>query len=229
MSTAILTVVTTAWKRPASLRRVLDVLFRQTIPLEVFLWDNGEQEIDDSRIAWRVHSSPNRQCWPRWFLAAQADTPLVANIDDDLLLTDDRVLEDAVDVLETLEPRAIVGPYGRRIVDGVRFLDCPHVDPGTRDERVDLIKGRLMVMRTQSLRAVLPCRPDAPPDLLGQCDDIIVSSLMAGGRRGCHVVPAVLRGRMTDLPQEHGLCLQAGFYDLRGRAARRFFPEDASK
>lgn len=218
-----LTVVMTNWRRPDSFRRVLDAVCSQTVRPVVFAWNNHPAQLDDLRVAWRIQSSQNRFCWPRWYLAAQAETEFVASIDDDLLPADDRVLEDALAVLRDAETHAIVGPYGKQLRDGVPFAESVHVSAGEGDRRVDWVKGRLMVMRTESLRRVAPARPPAPPPLVQRCDDIIVSARMAEGKRGQHLVPAVLRGRFRDLPQDHAVHRLPGFAEHRAQAAEQFF------
>jgi hypothetical protein len=156
-------------------------------------------------------------------MAAQADTPFVASIDDDLLPADDRVLEDALAVLRDAEPHVIVGPFGKQLRDGVPFVESVHVSAGAEDRRVDWVKGRLMVMRMGALRRVTPARPPAPPPLVQRCDDIIVSALMAEGKRGQHLVPAVLKDRFRDLPQDHAVYRLPGFAEHRAQAAEQFF------
>lgn len=220
---ASLTVVLTNWRRPESFRQVLDAVCSQSVRPVVFAWNNHPASLDDPRVGWCVQSTQNRFCWPRWYMAVQADTPFVASIDDDLLPLDDRVLDDALAVLRGAEPHVIVGPFGKRLRDGIPFQESVHVSADTEDRRVDWVKGRLMVMRTDALRRVAPARPLAPPPLVQRCDDIIVSSLMAGGRRGQHLVPAVLQGRFRDLPQDHAVHWLPGFAEHRQQAAEQFF------
>ncbi len=108
-----LTVCITHYKRHANVLRLLDCLSRQTIRPEIFLWNNSGKAFSDPRIAWQLDSSHNRYCWPRWFMLSLARSEFVTTIDDDLIFSDDRVLEDAVRELEASDdPFRAVGFAG---------------------------------------------------------------------------------------------------------------------
>ena len=94
-----LTVCITHYKRHANVLRLLDCLSRQTIRPEIFLWNNSGKVFADPRITWQLDSSANRFCWPRWFMLSLAQTEFVTTIDDDLIFSDDGVLDDAVNEL----------------------------------------------------------------------------------------------------------------------------------
>jgi len=117
----------------------------------------------------------------------------------------------------------VIGPFGRRLIDGTKFTQCPQLIPALADQTADFVKGRLMVMQTGALRAVLPARPQGPPRMVQCCDDIIVCSLMAGGRRAQHVIPASFRNCFRDLPEPHALSSRQGFRRLRKQAAMSYF------
>jgi len=218
-----LTVVLTNWKRRGGFLRVLDAVAGQRIRPQIFVWNNSPEPIGDRRITWQINSSRNCVCWPRWFMAAQAETPFVASIDDDLLPTDRRVLEDALAAFNRYSEWTVIGPFGRRLIDGTKFTQCPQLIPALADQTADFVKGRLMVMQTGALRAVLPARPQGPPRMVQCCDDIIVCSLMAGGRRAQHVIPASFRNCFRDLPEPHALSSRQGFRRLRKQAAMSYF------
>jgi hypothetical protein len=108
-----LTVCITHYKRHANVLRLLDCLSRQTIRPEIFLWNNSGKIFTDPRVTWQLDSSSNRFCWPRWFMLSLARTEFVTTIDDDLIFSDDRVLDDAVDALVGGgDPHRIVGFAG---------------------------------------------------------------------------------------------------------------------
>ena len=95
-----------------------------------------------------------------------------------------------------------------------------------KDRTVDIVKGRFMLLRRESLARV----PLAPPFDVAQggealeplgfrCDDIYVSLCLAGGRWGRHLVPGVLGKRWKELGQDgRALASQKGHYRRRGRA-----------
>jgi glycosyltransferase involved in cell wall biosynthesis len=177
-----------------------------------------------------VQSSRNLGCFPRWALLGQADTEFVATLDDDLILTDERVLEDAVRACREKCPDGIVGIFGWEHVDAKTYRAGRHITPGAEDRRVDVVKGRFMVMRREVLERV-PLSPPLPragdgvdlaAELIGiRGDDIYVSLCVARGEWGRHLVPACMAHRAKELPQ-HGASLtgQKGHYEHRDRAVR---------
>jgi hypothetical protein len=93
---------------------------------------------------------------------------------------------------------------------------CRHVTCPPTDQPVDIVKGRMMVMRRSALLKNLrmaPCRED----------DIAISAMMAGGRRQFHVCPGLFHGRVVGLPEPHALCNEPGHFESREQARRRFF------
>jgi len=223
-----LTIVLTNWRRPDNFRQVLDAILTQNVKPAVFAWNNSPQPITDNRVDWLVNSRPNVHVWARWLMLAQAETDYVANLDDDLLPTDPSVFADAISALETLPDHAAVGIGGWGLVDD-RYPSPYHSasDLRPRDRRVDYLFGRFLVARTARLQAVLPASPPRRDALsmreACRVDDIIVSSLLCGGRRRQHMVPAILFGRFKELPGPHGISGEPGFGRLRAKGARLFF------
>jgi len=210
------------WKRPQNLPFVIDSLARQTVKPVLFLWNNGDP-FEDGRIAWQVDSSENMGCWPRWFMASRARTRYVCSLDDDLVMTDAHVLEDAVAFLSQCDERAIVGPEGVRLAFSKPYRDGEHVAYPAQDTPVSIVKGRMMLLRRRALDHV---RLSTAFDVARDADDIAVSAMAAGGRPGRHIVPALFRGRLHDLDQ-HGVGLnqRQGHHERREAARRKYFME----
>ncbi|MFW6189908.1 MAG: glycosyltransferase [Planctomycetota bacterium] len=220
------------WRRPANLPEVLESLARQTVPTRVWLWNNapharlpdGAPPEDHPLVDLCVTAGRNMRCLPRWWLASRAETEYVCTIDDDLALADERVLEDALVASRELCPDGIVGFFGWQRVEGKGYRDCRHVNGSRSDRRVDLIKGRFMLLR----RALLACVPLVHPalagaeSLLGRADDVYVSLCIGRGRPGAHLVPGVLRKRWRELPRRGtALASQPTHYDEREEVLNR--------
>jgi len=210
------------WRRPQNLPKVLDSIERQTVKPVIFLWNNGEP-FDDPRIRWQVHSSRNMGCWPRWFMASRATTEFVCSLDDDLALRDPYVLEDAAAFLAQCDDHTIIGPEGVRLVFSKPYRDCEHVVCPSQDTAVSIVKGRMMLFRRKALdRALLSTDYDVARD----ADDIALSAMLATGRTGQHIVPALFRGRLEDLDQRGvGLNQRPGHHARREAARRKYFME----
>jgi hypothetical protein len=210
------------WKRPQNLPRVIDSIARQTAKPVIFLWNNGA-EFRDSRIAWQVDSSQNMGCWPRWFMASRARTQYVCSLDDDIVLTDEHVLEDAIAFLSQCDERTITGPEGVQLVFNRPYRDCEHVACPAEDTPVSIVKGRMMLLRRRALDHV---KLSTAFDVARDSDDIAVSAMVARARPGQHIVPALFRGRFEDLEQ-HGVGLnqRQGHHERREAARRKYFME----
>jgi hypothetical protein len=260
-SAASVTVLLLNWQRPENIGPILDCLGGQTVRPKIVLWNNGDPIIANHPsgppipierhpgMSLVVQSMSNLGCMPRWWLASLADTEFVCSLDDDLVLADERVLEDAIEAQRTLCPDGIVGFFGWEALPGKDYLGAKHINGSVEDRRVDVIKGRFMVFQTRLLQRVLLAHPaltgsteplgpelvaeglaEVLPspggggqgrgmDLLRRCDDIYISFCIAQGERGCHLVPAVLGKRWTEIGAQdgRGLALQSGHYQERDR------------
>jgi SAM-dependent methyltransferase len=221
-SAPLVTALLLNYKRPQNMQRVLDCLAAQTVPVQVYLWNNGEpltvrcnggaepvpvQQHPLVRLV--VTPTSNLRCWPRWLLGSMADTEFLCTLDDDLVLADERVLEDAVRASREKCPDGIVGFFGWRRVPGRSYRKSQHVNGSDEDCWVDLIKGRFMLLRRVLLERVPLLHPvfRATPDYRGRADDIYVNACVSGGRPGAHLVPGVLGKRYVEL-SECGVALR---------------------
>ncbi len=105
--------------------------------------------------------------------------------------------------------------YGRRVVR--------NEDTGLAEALVvDMIKGRMMLMRRESLNRNLKFSFDHR-DTRG--DDIAVSGMLSGGKCGSHFVSKIFRRRLMELAAPHALCSSSEHYTKRECVRRRFFDE----
>jgi len=239
------------WKRPDTFGRVIDSVGRQTVRPRVWIWDNGatptspglvffDKSAADSRpmeshpfVDRVVRPGENMGCWPRWLLASMCDSEYVCTCDDDLYLADERVLEDAIEAHRTLCPDGIVGVFGWRRREGGRplgeggYKGGRHTNGADEDVRVDLVKGRFMVLRREQLAAVPLLHPAlvGREEMLIRCDDIYVNLCISEGRPGAHLVPGVLgkhgrRLRENCKQDERALASNPGHYTERGEMIR---------
>lgn len=215
----MITVVLLNYKRPDNLHRIIAAIKSQTVVSTIFVWNNGAG-FEDSGVDWQIDSSINRYCRPRWFMSSQADTDFVCTMDDDLCFADDHVLEDSLAALHAEPGHAIVGMTGVILKTQSTYRDCIHLDWLPRfpegDNIVDIVKGRFMLLRTSTIMALDYHAIDPVHD------DIAVSALVDGDNK--HLVPGVLRGRFTELPQEGvGLGGSGDWLTAREQVRRRYF------
>lgn len=217
-ATSKITVVLTNWKRQKNMKHIIAALRNQTAKPVLFLWNNNPTK-KQWCVDWQVDSSINKLCWPRWFMAGMADTEFVAVHDDDLLLTDDRVLHDAITYLRILPTGTIIGVTGKRFVRGRPYRECgSSTSDATGDQEVDMVKGRLVIVRTADLGSLL-LETSPSRDVL-MCDDIVVSASM----KGPHILPSLFAGRWKNLPEPNALHHLPDHFALREKARARWFP-----
>ena len=216
----LVTVCLLNWARLENVGRVLESIATQTLPVRVFLWNNGEPRVWDAgdEITWTVRSSRNAGCFPRWLMASLAETEFVCSMDDDLVFSDERVLEDAVAACREECPDGIVGFFGWSEVEGQDYRGGVHHNGTTAGTRCDVIKGRFMFFRRRLLERVpLGWPVEANP----HADDIYLSLCISGGRPGHHLIPARLCHRWEELPgRGAGVSSRPGHYERRWRVVR---------
>ncbi len=229
-----ITILLLNFKRPQNISIILDGIARQTLPARVFLWNNGEVDVNSPQIDWYERSDVNVGCMARWRMAQRAKTPFVMSMDDDLCFSRNDVLQQIVQTLNHPDNRnRIVGMAGmcfdrfplykfRRTVSCRRYQDkqCLRYEESTtlllRDTAVDMIMGRLMAFRRNLLEGLwLPDERE---------DDIFLSATVAGGTRKHHRVPAVLNDAFYELPELGvGNWQQPGHFPSRERALWKYF------
>jgi len=222
-----ITIILLNHKRPQNIPIILEAIRNQTVKSTVFLWNNGDADVNSSLIDRYEQSEKNIGCMTRWELAMEATTPYVMSLDDDLCFEKDDVLESIVRCLgRQAAADRIVGAFGRIIqkenqpyVDTIEVDDLYHKNLH-KDTAVDFIKGRIMALRTEILKSrICPC------DFEPFCeDDIIINGLLANRRRLYHLVPVVLRGAFRDLPgYSSGLTSRKDHYERRNATFKKYF------
>lgn len=248
---AKITIVLLNFKRPQNIPIILEAIGRQTVKASVFLWNNGDVDIDSPNID-RYHSSENNAgCMARWNLAKEATTPYVMCMDDDICFHRPDALESVINSLEMLDnPSRIVGFLGscfNQVPDYAIRKDsmCAYRDKDrkpfvianthqislggkeiyvtrdfvTKDECVDIVKGRVMAFRKQLLdNLTLPDERE---------DDIFLSAALAKKKRRFHRIPTLLNDAFYELP-EHGTgnWLEQRHLQSRNQALRTYFSQN---
>jgi hypothetical protein len=95
-----------------------------------------------------------------------------------------------------------------------------HIDnPPPSDTSVDIVKGKLLACRRDTLRSMAMVAEKRE-------DDIVVSALAARGRPRFHRLPGFLHNRMIWLPEHNlGLSQQVEHNQLREAARRAYFAQ----
>ncbi len=214
-----LTVCLLNWRRPANLSKILQCLQQQSAKPRIFIWNNAATPLpyNIGNADWVVNSSQNKLCFPRWYMASQADTKWVMSLDDDLMLADDYVLEEMINfVLPYKEKDIIFGLEGVVLKENKSYSECNQIKK--RNFFVDIVKGRIMLLRRQALNEVKMHWK------VQRTDDIALSGLLAKGRAMHHRIIPWLHSRINELDAHDGLCDNAlVHYSERDIATKQFF------
>ena len=225
--TTKITVVLLNWKRSENVKAIVQTLRNQSVSPQIFLWDNAQ---DHNRVVvkdvdWYIQSSLNKICWPRWFMASQADTQYVMSLDDDLNLLDDFVIEDLIAVLDNdCHAERIFGREGVILRPGMLYAGSnQHNEELVNLKRtdavnVDIVKGRLMAFSKEALIHA-PILTKVTNE-----DDIAISGLLAKGRNRYHRVLGWLQHRTYNLPDNDALYNQPGHFKRRDAGVKKYFP-----
>jgi hypothetical protein len=226
-TTGPLTLCMLHWRREGNLRKILDAMGKQTLRPVIWLWNNSGRPFTHPLVSWQIDSTRNLGPSPRWWLALQAATPFVSSWDDDVIPTDTRLLEDMVADMKERPPRCAIGSRGLAW-DPARELFTAALRPGMPgfksevDTPVDFVVGNILCCRPADLRETTVAG-DLTALAIDNCDDIMVSARLAGGRRLQHVCPAFFQGRVQYLSQPHALNARKGFVARREAATRLYF------
>lgn len=220
-----MTVCLLNWKRPENVVRIIRDLRNQDAKPNIFLWDNSPYDHSNTFDAdWTVKSSENKRCWPRWFMAAMAQTDYIMSLDDDLTLKDKSFISDMISILDSAGKK-VVGIEGVILHPGKLYHECDliGIPPGTVE--VDIIKGKLLsfhisLFKYLDLGAI---HHTDPSGTLTTEDDIAISGIL-GKKLGKHWIMPELYLRIQKLPDHHALWRQEGHFQKRDEAVNEFFP-----
>jgi len=241
--------------RPQSIAELVPVLANQSIKPKIFLWNNGEKFKGDEpflrHITWLVESSENRKFWPRWMMAAHAETDFVCSWDDDLKPRDPDLFRDVLLVYHELQLTGAVGPFGVGFIKDEPYESCHHhkankmmatmpkskwklVPKAPREARRQKIRffrreaSRTMVAPVDMIKGrhlLLPRR-----ELLDHVsswekdngeDDIKICGGVAGGLPGKHNVLAVYNNRFVDTDTPEDVDSAHAWSRRKGHSAKR--------
>lgn len=210
----MITVVLLNWKRRNNIIKIIDSLLSQSLKPIIYLWNNSPEVFVDTRLDLVVNSSVNLRCWVRWTMGTLTSTKYICSLDDDLMFSDNYVLEDMVRLME--QEKNPLRVYGLNGVILPKDGSYRKHGGGRKFHEVDIIKGRLMCLRTENIYSVIN-RPSETED------DIAICGILSGGVRLFHRQIGWLWDRVIDLPDNDGLCGQKGHWERRDLAAIKYF------
>lgn len=222
----VATIALLNYKRPENIPIILDALAAQTVPVQVYIWNNAGtlHSVQWERPLVKLWVTPkhNLGCFPRWQMLSWADTEFVGTIDDDLCPKPE-LIERAIAACREKCPDGLVGAFGMNTVEGKSYRNAQHIHGPKEDRHVEIVKGRFLLFRRQLLERI----PLSPPvwnedePMAFRCDDIFLSLSIGAGNLASpeHLIPGSLRGHWKEQGgQKVALASQRGHYQLRDKA-----------
>ncbi|MFT7231852.1 MAG: hypothetical protein ACI8TA_001065 [Cyclobacteriaceae bacterium] len=207
---ALVTVLLMNYKRKLNLPIIIDSLKSQSVTCKIFLWNNSGEDYNDDRLDLIINSSKNLKCWPRWSMAAYAETEYIMSHDDDLCFNSSDALEKLIESHQKNEkPGLAIGFNGVKLGDDLSYYPnktqklirkvgikrgAKHIKFPKKDTFVDIIKGRMIFCKTKDLK-MAPLFQDHNEN----CDDIIISTALSKGMLKHHIVTSSLNKKINEL------------------------------
>ncbi len=108
------------YKRPQNIPKIIEALRRQTVEVEVVLWNNGEP-VEGADLT--ITASKPLQCHVRFLAVGLARSPYVWIQDDDFLVTDKRLFETLVPIADA-HPDSFLTADGKILSNGPKPYQC---------------------------------------------------------------------------------------------------------
>jgi hypothetical protein len=213
----ILTVLTN-WRRKEYLKDILLQIQNQTVKSDIILVDNASNDINHKFDVQTNISTLNKQnenkCWERWnvILNNFNNYDYVTILDDDLKPIDDQIYEKCVNFLELNKNIDAVGREGVIYKKEKGYVGSHHLFPDlNKNISVDIIKGRFMFIRSESLK-----NKEYKSD--STCDDIVVSSHLTN-----KTIPNFLSKSFEDLVEGNESLSRKSFQTLRREIVSKIY------
>jgi len=212
-----ITALLTNWKRKENLNEVIDSIKKQSIPIDICLWNNNNDDNTKYDVNLQFNSEKNFKCWPRWFMGSLIESDFLFTLDDYLKFSDNKVIEDVLNFYLSLEHiknlNPIVGYTGVILNKNLDYWKSTHIiEPDDTDIKTDIIKGRFMFMHKNIINEMtIENEPT--------CEDIKVSSVS-----NYKIIPHFLKERFVNLNEMGvGLFGSIDHEKKRNEAVKKYF------
>jgi hypothetical protein len=211
----IITAILLNWKRPENIVKTIKSIRDQSIPVKICLWNNNPDDKTNYDVDLQINSPNNFKCYPRWMMASLIETNYIFTLDDDLVLSDDNVIEDTLNLYKRIntDDKLILGYTGVILNQDKDYWTSEHLtEPKNEDIKVDIVKGRFMFMSKSLINNMTLENEET-------CEDIKVSSYS-----NYKLIPSILKNRLSNLDElEVGLFGSSDHNIKRSVATKRYF------
>lgn len=181
------------WKRPQNIIKVINSIKKQTVKVDIWLWNNNDDKTKYD-VDVQIDSSNNFKCWPRWTMGSMADNGYIFTLDDDIMFSRDTIIEECINTFNKFKndfPLTILGYSGVIINNEKNYWSSTHIQQPqfNNDTVVDVVKGRFMFMDKNILNNVM--LENEPT-----CEDIKISSYS-----NHKIIPSILHNGLVNLTE----------------------------
>ncbi len=199
MKTCKVTALLLNYKRPENINLIIENIKSQSVPINIFLWNNNNEDNKKYPVDLQINSSLNLMCSPRWLMIGYSESEYFFSLDDDLNFKDSKVIEDCVSYVTN--HNCAIGYQGVLIKEYNKYWNSEHFYPNiNNDINVDIIKGRFIFCSKFQLRKINFSQYKKADNYRIE-DDIIISSKIDN-----KIIPKFLHNRFVELPAPHACC-----------------------
>jgi hypothetical protein len=162
------------WKRQENIVKVIDSIKKQSVKIDIWLWNNNIEDKTKYDVDVQINSTTNFKCWPRWLMGSMVNDGYIFTLDDDIMFNRNDVIETCIKEYESIKnshSNPIIGYSGVIVNEEKNYWSSQHMHQPEKNNNiiVDVIKGRFMFMDSNILSNVsLENEPT--------CEDIKISS-----------------------------------------------------
>jgi len=221
MKTCKVTALILNYKRPENINLIIKNIKSQSIPINIFLWNNNNEDNTKYPVDLQINSSLNLMCSPRWLMSGYSESEYFFSLDDDLNFKDSKVIEDCVSF--ATNHNCAIGYEGVVIGPSKQYRNSEHLGKNhfspnvNNDISVDIIKGRFIFCSKLQLIKINFSKYKKADNYRIE-DDIIVSSKIDN-----KIIPKFLYNRFVELPAPHGLQHQPEHNQSRQKSLIKYY------
>jgi hypothetical protein len=179
------------WKRQENIVKTIKSIRSQSIPIKICLWNNNPDDKTKYDVDLQIDSPNNFKCYPRWMMASLVETDYIFTLDDDLMLSDNNVIEETLNLYENINTNNLIIGYTGVILNKDKdYWTSEHItEPKNIDIKVDIVKGRFMFMNKSIINNITLENEET-------CEDIKISSYSY-----YKLIPSILKNRLSNLDE----------------------------
>lgn len=211
--------VLTNWKRRHYLESIVKKIREQNIEIDVIIVDNASN-LEDYKVNFdlsnfqKIEKENTEKCWERWKVIFERinDYKYVCVMDDDLNLKTTDFFSECLNYMEKNTHIDCIGKEGVIYKSNMSYATSEHYFPHPNtDKVVQIIKGRFMFIRSESLKNQNP-KPDPT------CDDIVISSCLKH-----KLIPSFFYDKFEDLIEGNEALSRKSFQQQRREVVSRMY------